>query len=256
MKTSTIKPGILVSLKTSLSGGAQYKRVDLEPDHGTASGGRLARWETVREIADATEYDNAIAARSLARAAIIKACCQTSFGLLCPSENEAALTAGIADAQRIAQDFNATSRTVRVEIYTLAGRVASDDAEAVRAISSEIGSLIEAMQDGIKKADPETIREAANKARMAAGMLTDDVQGKVSEAINAARKAAREIVKRVEKAGEDAATVVASCNMEALDAARFAVLDLDGGGAVEAMPVDGRAVDLDFTTLSTDAVQS
>ena len=254
MKTSTIKPGVLVSLKTSLSGGAQYKRVDLEPDHGTTSGGRLARWETVREIMDATEYDNAIAARSLARAAIIKHCCQSSFGLLCPNENEVRLMEGIADAQRIAADFNASSRTVSIEVYTLVGRVASDDAEAARAIGTEVRSLLEAMQDGISKADAEAVREAANKARMIAGMLSDGVQSKVTDAISEARKAARDIVKRIEKAGESAAVVVAECKMEALNAARFAVLDLEQSQPVESMPVDGRAVDLDFT--ATDAVQS
>ena len=254
MKTSTIKPGVIVSLKTALSGGASYQRVDLDPDHATASGGRLARWETVREIADAQDYERAIEARSLARAAIIKVCCQSSFGLLCPTENEPALAAAITEANRIATEYNASSVNTRVHVYVLAGRVASDDVEAAKAISAEVRGLIETMQDGIKQADPETIREAANKARMIAGMLSDDVQTKVTEAVAEARKVAREIVKRVEKAGEAAAVVVASCNMEKLDAARFAVLDLDAAQPVESMPVDGRAVDLDFT--QPEAVQS
>lgn len=254
MKTSTIKPGVLVSLKTTLSGGVQYKRVDLEPDHGTASGGRLARWETVREIDDAAEHERAVEARSLARAAIIKHCCQSSFGLLCPNEKELDLAQGIADAQRIAQTFNDSSRTVTIDVYTLVGRVASDDVEAARAIGAEVRGLLEAMQEGISKADAEAIRESANKARMIAGMLSDTVQSKVKDAIGEARQAARDIVKRIEKAGESAAVVVAECVTEKLAAARFAVLDLEQAQPVESMPVDGRAVDLNFT--QPDAVQS
>lgn len=248
MKTSTIKPGVLVSLKTTLSGGVNYKRVDLDPDHATDTGGRLARWETVREIVDANEYEQATAARSLARGAVVKVCHASSFGLLCPSEREPQLIEAIADANRIADAFNVSANQTRVDVYVLVGRVASDDVEAVKAISSEVRDLIETMQLGIKQADPEVIREAANKARMIAGMLSDEVSGKVAEAINEARKTARAIVKRVEKAGEDAAGVVAICNMEKLDAARFAVLDLDGDGtAVESVAPAGRAIDLDFT---------
>ena len=247
MRTSTIKPGVLVSLKTTLSGGVNYKRMDLDPDHATEDGGRLARWETVREIADANEYEQATAARSLARSAVVKVCHVSSFGLLCPSERETQLTQAIAEANNIADVFNATAKQTRVDIYVLVGRVASDDVEAVKAISSEVRDLIDAMQQGIKLADPETIREAANKARMIAGMLSDEVSGKVADAINEARKAARDIVKRVEKAGESAAVVVAQCVTDKLAAARFAVLDLDGSGAIESVVPAGRAVDLDFT---------
>lgn len=255
MKASTIKQGLLVSLKTTISGGVNYQRRDVEPDHGTETGGRVARWETIREITDATEHEQAIATRSLVRSAILKACCSTSFGLLCPTDKEQELSTGIAEAARIAAEFNTTSKHSRVDVYVLAGRVASDDVEAARAISAEVRELIDAMQAGIAQADPETIREAANKARIISGMLSEDVAVKVSEAVAEARKAARDIVKRVEKAGEAAAVVVASCNMEKLNAARFAVLDIEAG-AVESVEIAGRSLDLDFTGEQMPEVQS
>ena len=238
MQTSTIKPGVLISLKTTLKGGVAYKRIDVEPDHDNGNDGRIARWETVREIDNATEYERAIAARSLARGTIVKACCQSSFGLICPTQNENTLSNAINEANRIAAEYNATSAGPRIGIYVLVGRIANDDVEAARAISSEVRDLIEAMQAGINAADPETIRTAANKARLVAGMLSDEVSGKVTAAIAEARRAARDIVKRVEKAGESAAIVVASCNMEALTAARFAVLDMDAAETeIEAAPI-------------------
>ena len=128
MKTSTIKPGVLVSLKTTLSGGVNYKRVDLDPDHATDTGGRFARWETVREIVDANEYEQATAARSLARGAVVKVCHASSFGLLCPSEREPQLIEAIANAiesrtfstcQRIRHGLTCTYLSVALHRMTL-----------------------------------------------------------------------------------------------------------------------------------------
>jgi len=243
MNTSTLKPGVLVSLKTTLSGGVNYQRNDLEPDHADGGGGRLARWETTRQIENSAEYERAILARSAARVAIVRVCHASSFGLLCPTEREPQLQTAIIEARRIAQEFNTTSACTNIGIYVLIGRVASDDVEAVRAIGAEVQSMISEMKSGIDLADPERIREAANKARQIAGMLTDDVAGKVSAAITEARAAARTITARVVKAGETAAVVVAACTTAKLDAARFAVLDMEAG-AVTAIELSGRAVDL------------
>jgi hypothetical protein len=252
VNTSTLKPGVLVSLKTTLSGGVNYQRTDIEQDHSDGNGGRVAKWETTRQIEDNAEYENAILARSAARTAITKVCHASSFGLLCPTEREPQLQAAIADARRIAQQFNATSARTNIGVYVLVGRVASDDIEAVRAIGAEVQSMITEMKLGIDLADPERIRESANKAKQIAGMLSDDIASKVSDAIKEARTAARLITSRVVKAGENAAKVVAACATTKLDAARFAVLDMEAG---EVVPMEVTGNDLDFTG-TADQVQS
>lgn len=227
MKASVLKPGLLVALRTTVRGGVDYRRITVEADHDDGAGARLARWETTRYIPNPEEYERANAARGKARALIAAACCPSAFGLLCPSADEGELQEAIAAARRVAEVHNDGAELTRVEVYVLVGRVAQDDAEAVRAISAEMRDLLEAMQAGIKAADPQAIRDAASKARAMGGMLSEDVLGKVKGAIAEARTAAREIAKRVARSGEDAAKVVAELSFKAIDAARFSFLDLD-----------------------------
>lgn len=243
MKQSTLKPGLLVSLKTTVRGGVTYTRREIEPDHTTPEGARIAQWETRRDIPDAVDFEMATKARSKARSAVTAVCCASSFGLLCPVAEESKLDAAVAEARRIAGEHNKSATKTRVEVFVLVGRVADSDVEAARAIGAEIRELLEAMQAGIKAADPEAIREAANKARGLGSMLSADVAGQVSAAIVEARSAAREIVKRVQNGAEEAAQVVQDLSVRKIEAARFSFLDLDEGERVEVAPA-GRAVEL------------
>ena len=245
MKASTLKPGLLVSLKTTVRGGVSYRKVDLEAPH-EVNGAQVAKWETTREISDPEEFEHATKARGAARSAITAACCASSFGLLCPTARESALEGAIVEARAIVDAFNAGATCSHVDVYVLVGRVAQDDAEAARAIGSEVRELLDAMRAGIAAASPEAIREAANKARKLGAMLSADVAGQVSAAIVEARTAARAIVSRVEKAGEQAAAVVAECSTRRLDEARFAFLDLDEGEPTASPEAPaGRGIDLE-----------
>lgn len=246
MKTTVLKPGFLVSLKTGLRGGVTYARVDLEPDHLTDDGARVARWETTRDIPDPDEFERATAARSKARARVAGVCCLSSFGLLCPSAQEAELQEAIAAARGIAAAHNATAAQTQVEVYVLVGRIAQDDAEAARAIGAELRGLLDSMQAGIKAADPTAIREAATQAKNLGAMLSADIAGSISGAILEARTAARLIARRVQKAGESAAQVVAECSTQRIESARFAFLDLDEPRSdVQPEAPGARGVDLD-----------
>lgn len=243
MKTSVIKPGLLVSLKTSIRGGVNYTRVDLEPEHADENGGRRARWETKKEIEDAQEFDRATQARGKARSAVSAICCSSSFGLLCPMEQEKELDAAVAQARAIAREHNTTAARCYIDVFVLVGRIAQTDEEAARALGAEVRELLDEMKAGVKVLDPEAIREAASKATALEAMLSEDVAGKVSDAIKEARAAAREIVKRAKKGGEQAAAVVAEITLAKLDAARFAFLDLDGAEVTREAPA-GRALDV------------
>lgn len=229
MKTSVLKPGLLVSLKTTTRGGVNYKRLDLEPDHANEEGARVARWETQREIPDPVEFEAAGVARGKARSLVTSVCCVSSFGLLCPSEREGELSLAVEAARDVARQHNEGATLTQVQVFVIVGRVAQDDAEAARAIAGEVRELLDAMRAGIAAADPAAIREAANKARALGAMLSEEVSGKVESAIEEARKAARKIVRGIEKDGLSAAEVVAFCNVRAIESARFAFLDLDAG---------------------------
>lgn len=246
MQTSIIRPGLLVSLKTSVRGGVSYAKVTLDADHATGVG-RLARWETTRQITDAAEHERATTTRGKARSLVHAACCPSAFGLLCPQSKEDELRAAIDEAQALADAHNKTATHTRVDVYVITGRVADSDEQAARAIGSEVRDMITAMEAGVRAADPAAIREAANKARAMSGMLSSDVQKKVSAAIEEVRTVARDIVRRVEKSGEQAASIVNGLQLQRLSDARFAVLDLMGEDASDALstPVASRSLELE-----------
>jgi len=245
MKTSVLKPGFLVCLRTTLRGGVQYRRVDVETEHQTEQGALRAKWETTKEITDPDDFKAGTEARSLARSTVGAVCAYSpNFGFMAPLDKEQALTQAIIDARAIATAYNARATTNQLTVSVICGRIAQDDAEAARAIGAELRELMEQMKAGIKAADPAMIREAANKARGLGTMLSADVAGQVSAAIVEARSAAREITRRVEKAGERAADVVADLQTKRIDSARFSFLDLDESAAeVESVAPAARGID-------------
>jgi hypothetical protein len=246
--TSIIRPGLLVSLKTNVVGGVSYQKVTLEADHSVGEKQRRARWETTRQITDAEEHEAAVITRGKCRSVVAAVCCPSSHGLLCPQSNEDKLTAAIAEAHELANAFNVNAVHTRVEVYVITGRVADSDQQAAAAIGAEVRDLIDAMQKGVAAADPKAIRAAANEARAMAGMLSADVQDKVSKAIAEVRTVARDIVRRVEKTGETAASIVNGLQLERLNDARIAVLDLTGdfeSADQLSLPVAGRALELE-----------
>jgi len=150
---STLRPGLLVSLKTSIHGNVAYSKRTIEEDHVTATGAKLAVWETERKITDPQEHERAVKARSAARNIIVGVCSPTAFGLLCPSDNADKLADAIAKARVVADEFNATAGVSRLGVYVITGRVAQDDVEAVRAINSEVRELLEDMEEGVRNLD-------------------------------------------------------------------------------------------------------
>ena len=250
-KAATIRPGLLVVVKSTVFGGVTYQRTDLDAEGmPVEEGGAVARWETTRIIEDKDEHDRAVKARSQAVSLIRKQCQETTFGMLCPEANEGALDVAIAAARAVVDAHNATAANTKISIHTLKGRVASNDAEAARAITAEIGALVVQMDQGIAKLDAKAIRAAADRAREMSAMLDDSVKGKIDAAIEQARKAARTIVKRIEKDGEDKAIVMMDIQRGQIESARIAFLDMSGDAApVEALPAVNaqRFADLDMT---------
>lgn len=238
---STLRPGLLVSVKTSIAGNVSYKTIDLERDHLTPEGERIARWETERTIVDPEEHERAVDARSLARSAIQTVCAKSAFGLLCPEANADKLNAAVAKARGIADAFNASASVTRVHVNVLVGRISPDDVEAVRAINSEIRDLMDTMARGLAGLDVETVRNAAIKAKSVGKMLDAPAQERVQRVIDLARTAAREIV----KAGETGAAAIDEVTLQRIAEARTQFLDLDDVGEVQAPEMVGRAVDFD-----------
>jgi len=230
----TLRPGILVALKTSVFGGVKFDRKDIaKTDDRT-----VEKWETTRLCDDPDDYDRAVGSRAAAGSEIRRVCSQTSFGLLCPESKEAELTEAIDRAMRIAAAHNQLSTRTKVRLYVVKGRVATDDQQAAEAIASDVGDMLGQMNDAVAKMDPDAIRKAAVNAKQMLQVLSEDKAKAASTAIEAARKVARTIVKRITNGGEDAAKVMADLQKEqgAIASARLSFIDVDHREDVDATP--------------------
>ena len=245
MEISTLRPGFLVSLQTSVRGNCKYATTELEAEHITDAGEKRARWETEKTVSDPEEHTRALKARSLARSAIQTVCAKSRFGLLCPENKVDKLNAAIAKARSIADTFNANATLTGVEFNVLVGRISADDVEAVKAINAEIRGLMDTMASGLANLDVTKVRNAANKARSVGAMLEPNAQARVQKALVVARAAACEIV----KAGETGAVEIDQVSIQRLVEARTSFLDLDVAPEVQA-PAAAAPVAVDFDPLS------
>jgi hypothetical protein len=239
--TSTLRPGLLVALSTSLRGNVQYVPKVIEADHRTEDGKQKATWETTRIIEDPAEHEAGVKARGKARSIVTAVCSQSSFGLLCAEASRDRLTKAIEEAQAVARDFNSVATLSVLSVNVMVGRIASDDVQAVKAINSEVADLMEQMEDGIKRLDVKAVREAANRAKQLEDMLSAEATGKMQVAIETARRAARQISKAAEVGAADVDTAAINRIREM----RTQFLDLDDAGTIAAPQAQARAIDLD-----------
>lgn len=243
---TTLRPGLLVSLKTSISGNVKYDRIDIEPDHRTETGEKLARWETKRVINDPDEHEKAVIVRGKCRSLITSVCSTSAFGLLCPDTRTEDLDKAIRAANILADAFNQQASLTKIGVFVITGRVAADDVQAVRAINSEVRDLLDTMENGIQNLDVEAVRNAATKAKQIGQMLTPSAAKKIEATIENVRSLARRMV----KAGEQAAQEIDEATLRQLRESRTAFLDLDWSSEpdkevkIEAPEVTARALDL------------
>jgi len=243
MLYTTLRPGLMVSVRTSIKGNVSYHVTDLGK-RATVEG-EIAEHQTERLTRNVEEQERAVKARGAARSMIQTVCAHSDFGLLCPLDKESKLDEAIVAALAIVRDFNDSSEITKITFNVLRGKVEQDDVRAVRAINQEMRDLVDNMADGVQRLDVEAIRNAANKAKSVGQMLSPEAQSKIKDAIDTVRKTARAIV----KAGEGAAVEVDQLALQRLQQSRTAFLDFDVPEVeVQAPAETGRAVDFEADT--------
>lgn len=244
----TLRPGLLVSMRTSITGNVHYQRHDIEKDVLDEDGQLRASWETTRTVTDPVEHEAAAKVRGKAQSLVRSVCSKSEFGLLCPAERADELKAAVTAARVLASQFNEGAEHSWVTVSVIFGRIAQDDVEAVEAISTELRELMADMERGLSNLDVKTVREACNKAVGMGQMLSVDAKGRLDVAIKSARSAARRIV----KAGEAVAGEIDQAALAQIAMARTSFLDLDRDDAVVAAPeISGR----EFEFATTEAVR-
>ena len=219
----TLRPGVLVSLKTRTRGTVKYDKRDLEFAHLTGDGTQVSRWETEKTVFDAAEQKEASQVVSSASYLIRKLCVQSEHGLLCPDSRADQLPAAITAARELADQFNAGATYTRVEVNVICGRVVADDVEATRAIFSETERFLQQMQDGLQELDVKKVRAVMRKAKDVGQMLAPEANQAIASAVSVASAACRKIV----KAGNQAAIAIDQNAINAIGAARNSFLDFD-----------------------------
>jgi hypothetical protein len=240
--TSTLRPGFLVSLKTSVRGGVQYAREDLGGE------GNTKVWKTERTIDDPEEHERARKQRAKASQAVSRVCSKSAFGYLCPEVDKEKLEAGMAEAQKIVAEFNESSSTTSIGVYVLLGRVMPDDVEAVRSINSEIRELLAEMSTGVENGNTAAIREAASRVKGIGEMLSTEAQTKVEMAVKTARDAAKAIVRERDREGTQGTVFVDKSAIKRINELRTAFLDLDDNEAEVSAPKVATAPALDLAS--------
>jgi len=238
----TLRPGVLVSLKTRTRGNVKYDKRDLEFAHLTGDGTQVSRWETEKTVYDAAEQKEASQVVSSASYLIRKLCVASEHGLLCPDSRADQLPAAITAARELADQFNAGATYTRVEVNVICGRVVADDVEATRAIFSETERFLAEMQTGLKELDVKKVRATIRKAKDVGQMLAPDANATVIAAVNVASAAC----KKIRKAGNQAAIAIDQNAINAIGQARNSFLDFDFDGTdvqVEAPAPILRAID-------------
>lgn len=241
IQTSTLRPGLLVSLKTSVVGNVSYARKDIEREHKIEGGALKAKWETERTVTDPVEHEAAQTVRNKISNMIRGCCAASAFGLLCPESDAAELATAIRESYQLADEFNTQAKLTRIRVYAMAGKIAADDVEATKAIAREMRELMDDMANGIANLDVEAVREAATQADKVATMLSPEMQARVGIAIDTARKTAT----KINKAGERAAQEIDKRAIRKITEQRTAFLDLDGSADVVAPTEQGRAIDFE-----------
>jgi hypothetical protein len=248
MNKTALRPGILVSARTSIKGNCDYRKTTIQSEHTTPDGEQESIWETKRTIADPDEYERAKKARYEAGYPLRQLCVQTTFGLLCPQDNEAKLDEAVKAARVVVDRFNQTAAITRLKFNIICGFIADDDVEAVRAIGAEMQDLIVQMQEGIETVDAKGIREAANRAQALGKMLTPEAATKVQGVVETARA----VAKRIVKAGEQAGVMVDREAIKSLEEARTLFVGDDEAmddKVQVAAEEDARAIDLEVTDI-------
>jgi hypothetical protein len=221
-----MRPTLLVSLSTEVTGGVHYQRRDLDErcakDGKNAMGSpatckrlkghegkcdfsemtteEITKWETTKIVADKAEHERATKARNKARSLVTALTVWSNFGQLCPTEREAELNAAYAQARAVVDEFNAGSMHTTVGVYMMTAEI-PDNTQNIQSLSSDLVKMIDQMMGGVNSGDEEMIREAANKLTALTEVLGDEAKSVAARAIEDARSAARAIVKaKAEKA--------------------------------------------------------
>lgn len=222
-EVKSLRPGILVSIKTHQSGNRSYQKREIERAHLVEGGVERSRWDTTKIVFDPDEAKEASQVANRARYLVTRLCADTAHGPLCPVDRREELVEAIAEARRLVRAFNEGAVYSHVEVNVICGEIVADDLNTARALFSETERFMAQMQEGLQELDVKKVRAACSKALDVGQMLSPDANATMSLAVNAARAACRKIV----ASGEQVAIEIDQRAIDVIGMARNSFLDFD-----------------------------
>ena len=263
-ETALLKPGRMVSLRSTVRGGVEYDREDLPtacdcaladgpraevrgPDHATScpmgEGEAVKAWKTVRRIKDPVEWKRAKAVRGRAVAKVWHACVFTEFGLVLPDDRRAKFEEILTEQRQLVHEHNKTTQHTHVTLRVLRSRLERDE-ETETSLAAEVDEVVEDMEACAAASDVDGARKTALKAQKLTAIFSSDVAARVMEKVKAARdaataaaKAARDAAKPKVDDEEEEAAKEAKAVKKAAKEAKAA----EAKAAKEAKAADGKA---------------
>lgn len=186
-----IRPGVLVTLRSSVQGGVYYDREEMAVDQdagGAESGGSTRVWKTTQRVPDPEEYARAKRVRGRAVSAIWNRSVKTVYGLICTDDDKPALDEAIKKAMDEVQAFNAGAKHTKVTLNVLRPRLVLG--ETSEAIAAETSEAVDALDASVESGDVQAIRKAANEAAEISRLLDGGLRERIVQKVKAAREAA------------------------------------------------------------------
>lgn len=231
-----VRPGLLVSMRTSIKGGVSYRREDLVDE--IEGEGTRTEWKTEKKVENADEYTRARRLRARVVTLIGGACVKTAFTYICPLENEALLDERIAEAQAACDAFNEEAVHSQVTFDLMRGRYMEDTKETVQAVRREIHELLEELNSALKAGEVQSIRDVAARATQMGRLLEEGTEARsaLERAVKESRRVAGQLVKRIKEGADAVAEVLAGANVSLIATARHTFDEDETGEIVDDAP--------------------
>ena len=233
MQTLTLKPSILVAASISRVGGVTYSR---EPGKEEIVGEHEHKeWTTIRDVPNRTLLLKADTIASQCRRLLGQVCYRTSFGLICPKDQEAALKDAVTKIRALIDQANGELTEIRLAGSFVRGEIVTDDAELAEAISRDLRQFFQELQAALEACDVRKIRQTVAAIRGVDQLLEPKQSAALQAAVKASRKIASTIVQEVEKKGRQIAEVSQELDLSEVDVA--AVMFIETTAPREPSPV-------------------
>jgi len=226
-----LKPCFLVNYRCSVHGGVKYQRgagdIEVEGQREKST------WETVKVLDDREEYKTATNIRSKIKREVENLGVSSILGVILDKERLDDLEALVKEKQDEVTEFNTSAQFSALRFAVVRFEIKGDNEVALESMLSDMRDTLGELREAVASADYKGIREVVQRMKGYITVLPDNAAASVAKAIEDARVQARQIRRALVKKGEQLEEVQNQVSTLTIDAARFAMMDMEDAPEVE-----------------------